>query len=1178
MLSAHWVAVLLSLCMVLGWSGAARAERAGSRGPRLIVKLASEGAHAVESCAEDVFEHDRRFEQVTRDRSDSLDRLHARHGVRRIRALFRRADGRPLAEQRAALRDRLGRRPASVRARRSRAAPAALAEADVPDLSHVYIVQAGADASVERLLEDYAADPHVAWVQRDHLNSVDALPNDPYFASSGAWGQDYLDLWGLHLIRAPEAWAITRGEGVVVAVVDTGIDYDHPDIADNVWVNPGEDLDGDGRAEPEEWNGVDDDDNGFIDDFHGFDFANSLDADGDGRFDGPNDVNDSDPWDDRGHGTHVAGTIAAVPNNGIGIVGVAPDAKVMAVKGFAESGPGRDSDLWRGVMYAAANGATVINNSWSCSIPCPNNPLAEEVIGLLSSQGVVIVTSAGNRLSDVIHNSPENKREVITVASSGEDDRPSETFTNFGWSVDLAAPGGGPHTSTPRLSRRNILSLRSSGINEIEDQFRVGEEYMRWAGTSMAAPHVAGVVALLQSARPDLDYEAIRRVLRESAVDTGPPGFDNQMGAGRLDALAALEHGDPAQLRAAITAPAIRAIVSPEAGSIEVRGSATGGAFVEYDLSWGRGIAPPDWTPIVAGRRDAVDAGVLAIWEIAELPPGAYVLRLEVHGTGGEVYEEFVQLSLERNGVVQLSSFGPPAVLPSVSGDRVVWQSERDPASETGEADDSNLFATQLSSGEERALQLAPGDQREARVSGNVVTWLDGRPDDPGEMDVYACRLGTDAEACDPVLVAQGARNPGVVAGHVMWEAEHDAGFDLASCRIHPGSNVCEPVDLGLEAGSRFLIGFGEHDIAWFDHTLGGRIAACAVDPLTGACPARALAEPIALAGPVVVDGSLVAYTTFEFTTSSLFLCELDPETGECPPMRVRANVSDVTPRLSGNRLVWHAAPRGQATDVFFCEYDPLRRRCPVQRVTSEMSDQVEADVSGDWIVWQDHRLGASQIFGLQLPELRPLRDRRVREGRRLFIPVRASHGGGAELRLGLEVEVVGEGQGDAEALGMQLIDAGGGRGALVWRPGFDRAGEYVVTFEASAEGGLTTRQSIRLEVVEANARPRIVLEAPGSVAIGQSAVLDACDSFDPDGDVLDFRWDALPASRYGRARSHRGAELIGTDCRLEIPPSDRIALRRYRVRVSDGVAESSRTVTLLWLPERWLRWWTALQ
>src|SRR5262249_17056604 len=140
-------------------------------------------------------------------------------------------------------------------------------------------------------------------------------------------------------IDAPEAWDVTTGSSrVVVAVLDTGVDYTHPDLAANIWTNPGE-IPG---------NGIDDDHNGYVDDVPGYDFAN----------------NDPDPMDDQGHGTHVAGTIGAVGNNGVGVVGVAWNVRIMALKFLDSAGNGTVANAIRALNYAVANGATISNNSY----------------------------------------------------------------------------------------------------------------------------------------------------------------------------------------------------------------------------------------------------------------------------------------------------------------------------------------------------------------------------------------------------------------------------------------------------------------------------------------------------------------------------------------------------------------------------------------------------------------------------------------------------------------------------------------------------------------------------------------------------------------------------------------------------------------------------------------------
>ena len=214
-------------------------------------------------------------------------------------------------------------------------------------------------------------------------------------------------------------------------------------------MNPGEDLDGNGAADPADRNGVDDDANGFVDDLNGFDFANSVDANGDGDFDDPGDVSDPDPFDDFGHGTHVAGTIAAVANNGIGVAGVAPRARLIAVKGLRASGSTPDSVLARAMVYAADNGARVINNSWSCSPRCPSNPVLEEAQAYAASLGVVVVTSAGNRSDDVVFYSPKPRRDNIVVGATDDRDRPA-FFTNTGFLVSVVAPGSGDFSAARR--------------------------------------------------------------------------------------------------------------------------------------------------------------------------------------------------------------------------------------------------------------------------------------------------------------------------------------------------------------------------------------------------------------------------------------------------------------------------------------------------------------------------------------------------------------------------------------------------------------------------------------------------------------------------------------------------------------------------------------------------------
>lgn len=273
---------------------------------------------------------------------------------------------------------------------------------------------------------------------RSYHKSHPCKPNDPKMDQ----------IWGMKNIHAPQAWCCVHNSNVIVAVIDTGVDYKHEDLAKNIWTNTGE-IPGDG---------LDNDNNGFIDDVHGYDFFN----------------NDGDPMDDNLHGTHVAGTIGAVGNNGKGVVGVNWYAQIMAVKFLNKNGSGSLSDAIKAIAYARENGAWVLNNSWGGG--GYYQAMADEITRVEKAH-LLFVAAAGNwgLNTDLHQHFPSSylHPNIISVASINEWDRLSY-FSNYGkYSVDIAAPGS------------NILSTLP------------GNRYGRLSGTSMATPHVAGTAALL---------------------------------------------------------------------------------------------------------------------------------------------------------------------------------------------------------------------------------------------------------------------------------------------------------------------------------------------------------------------------------------------------------------------------------------------------------------------------------------------------------------------------------------------------------------------------------------------------------------------------------------------------------------------------------------------------------
>lgn len=376
-------------------------------------------------------------------------------------------------------------------------------------LQRMYRVEFDAALSPLEVAKAFAVLPDVEYAEPEIVQRLFYTPDDPRF------GEQYQHV----NVQAQQAWDISTGDStVVIAIVDSGVLWNHEDLYENMWVNPAEDIDGDGRYTAADIDSVDNDGNGYIDDVVGVDLVGTSALSGGTYHDGdPSPTTRGHP-----HGTHVAGIAAARGNNGKGIAGLAMTCRIMAIKCAPDTYSPSIVRGYDGIVYAADNGADVINCSWGGPGYLESQ---KERIDYAIAKGAIVVAAAGNSGSERVH-TPGAYPNVLCVANTDAADKVNPSSTYGPW-VDVSAPG------TDILS--SVITTPST--------------YQKFTGTSMASPLVAGLAGLVRSVFPQYSAEQVFEQIRVTSDPIDELQYSRlrgKIGRGRINAFRALTEQSPA--------------------------------------------------------------------------------------------------------------------------------------------------------------------------------------------------------------------------------------------------------------------------------------------------------------------------------------------------------------------------------------------------------------------------------------------------------------------------------------------------------------------------------------------------------------------------------------------------------------------------------------------------------
>ena len=483
-----------------------------------------------------------------------------------------------------------------------------LSKIDTDPLSNIYIIETDKDEDIIKLAEKYRNSPLVEYAEPNYKVHALEIPDDANYSLQ----------WSHQNAESEAGWDIETGsQNIIIAILDTGIDFDHPDLDEKIWSNTGE-IPG---------NKKDDDSNGYIDDTVGWDFEN----------------NDNYPDDDHFHGTHCSGIAAAETNNSEGVAGVCWNCTVMPVKCLDDEGYGSWTSVALSVRYAADNGADIISLSLGDE---SSSSLMEDAVNYAHDKGVIIFASAGNNNNDDLYY-PAYYDNVISVTASNSADGKAY-FSTYGYWTDIAAPGVG---------------IYSTVLNS----------YAYKSGTSMSCPFVAGVAGLLLSKNSNLSVDMLETILKSSTDPVISP--TKYMGTGRINVKKALEKADSGIV--AKLNNSLKGITT--SSTVSITGTAKGAGFVNYSLYYAEGIYPENWTEFSNSTSQVTDAE-LGQFNTVNIENNLYTVKLQVIDINNNTFIDYVHINIDNQPLdIKVNSpsnttYHIPAILFDItSGLGAIW-------------------------------------------------------------------------------------------------------------------------------------------------------------------------------------------------------------------------------------------------------------------------------------------------------------------------------------------------------------------------------------------------------------------------------------------------------------------------------------------------------------------------